>query len=204
MEQNLQQTPNEQPLITIKPKFIFSLFVLTLIPKEIFLTIWSTLFFGGFGLFGILFLNAGLHLSLPLWLPALVILLFVLLGLPIVSYILSSKNYKNTEYRFYKDRLEYMDGFINVQMKSIEYRNITSVTFRKGFFQRMYNVGSILIITSSIGFIPTAGLSIPSLAGVIVLLNIDQPENIYNNIQTIISPSGDFQANPQSASSVIT
>lgn len=181
------QTAEEQPLLVLKPKFIFSLFFLTLIPTEIFLAIWAPLFFGGFGLFGLVFLNSFFHLTLPLWLPAVSALVFVLFGLPILSYFLSAGNYKKTEYRFYKNRLEYMDGFINMQQRSIEYKNVTSVSIRKGFFQRMYNVGSLLLITPSMGFISTSGMGAGGLAGVIVLVNIEEPEKVYQYIQGILN-----------------
>ncbi|HSX24861.1 MAG TPA: PH domain-containing protein [Candidatus Andersenbacteria bacterium] len=182
---SIPQASAEQPLLVLKPKFIFSLFLLSLIAKEAFFAIWATMFLGIMGVFVMTFINVAFHLSFPLWLPALVAFLVAIIGVPIISYILSAQNYKNTEYRFYTNRLEYMDGFINLQMKSLEYQNITSVSIRKGFFQRMYNVGSLVLITPAVTMLSNTNLG--SLAGAIVLVNIEDPEKIYQYIQDILS-----------------
>ncbi len=52
-----------------------------------------------------------LKISIPGWIPVLLVDVNVFIGIPLIYLIVTRKTYEKTEYRFYKDRLEYCEGF---------------------------------------------------------------------------------------------
>jgi hypothetical protein len=53
-------------------------------------------------------------------------------GIPVLVYFAKKKTYSKTEYKFYKDRLEYAEGFWTAEKKTIKYDNVTETTLRRG------------------------------------------------------------------------
>ena len=95
-------------------------------------------------------------------------------GIPIVSYINKINTYRKTEYRFYPTKLDYYEGFFTVEEKTIDFSKITEVHLRKGVFQRMYGLGTIIISTATIG----SGIKIT---------DIEDPDGIYQQVKEIIT-----------------
>jgi membrane protein YdbS with pleckstrin-like domain len=91
------------------------------------------------------------------------------------------RTYEKTEYRFYKNRLEYYEGFFNIEEKSISYDRITEVGLRKGILQRQYGLGTITLST------PATGVS-ANRAGRsgIRVADIENPDEIYTEVKRLI------------------
>ena len=131
---------------SLKPVFIGWITLLMQLPFQLFFTIWSAGFFGGMfaaatGQRGAMFLSG----------PSLFFGALAFFGVPGVAYFGKMLNYSRTEYRFYDDRLEYDEGFFTINKKVVKYRDITEVTLREGFLQRLYGLGTIYLATPATG-----------------------------------------------------
>jgi uncharacterized membrane protein YdbT with pleckstrin-like domain len=60
-----------------------------------------------------------------------------------VIYTGKKLNYARSEYKFFDDRLEFVEGFFSLSKRVIRLKDIKEVTLRKGLFQRQYGLGSI-------------------------------------------------------------
>ena len=165
------------PVMTLKPRFIPWLSVLSALPVQIFLTIWGAFFFGGFATAGMSFVTE----SVPKWVPFVVAGLLFFLGIPILAFINKQKTYANTEFRFYPGKLDYYEGFFTTEEKSIDYDNITEVNLRKGVLQKMYGLGTIVLSTPATGWASgraaRSGILIPDIAN---------PDGVYRELKALL------------------
>lgn len=106
------------------------------------------------------------------------ILFFI--GVPASIYYIARKTYDKTDYRFYREHLEYAEGFWTVEKKSVRYGAITDITMRKGVIQRLYGVGTIYIS------VPSLGPRIRGFSGV-TIADVRDPERIYQEIQLTVA-----------------
>ena len=171
---------SESPVMKMKPKFISALSLLIIMPINIFLTIWVTIFFGGIGMAAF---NA-VGMNFPNWLTFAIAggLFFFLF--PILVYFVQKKSYSKTDYRFFSDKIEYYEGFFNIEEKSMKYKNVTEVYLRKGIFQKMYGLGTIVLSTPATG---TQGGN-RSRSGIRVV-DIENPDEIYAKVKDLVNKS---------------
>lgn len=165
-------------VLKLKPVFVPLVTVLSLLPLQIFMTIWGGLFFGGFGMFAV----KALGLNLPGWFTFVFFACLFFFCIPILVYVSKKKNYEKTEYRFYNTKLEYYEGFFNVEEKTISYKNVTEVYLRKGIFQRKYGLGTIVLSTPATGY----SLRGQSHSGIRVA-DIENPDEAYKKIKELVS-----------------
>ena len=78
---------------------------------------------------------------------------------------------RRREYRFFSDRLEYVDGWIVVNRHVVPYKKVTDMVLRKGIWNRMMNTGTVVLITAG------------SVSGQTQLVHIDNPDQIYDHLQ---------------------
>ena len=136
------------PVLSLRPVFIPWAAILAILPIQIFMTIWGGGFFGGFSMFAV---NA-IGLDVP---PGSTFLFFgamFFFAVPIVAYTTQKKSYAKTEYRFYKTKLDYYEGFFTVEEKSIDYKNVTEVNLIAGIVQKRNGLGTIVLSTPATGF----------------------------------------------------
>ena len=167
------------PQFKMKPKFIPIVTILSILPLQIFFTLWGGGFFGGFGMFAV----QALGLDLPQWFTFVFFACVFFFGIPILTYFASSRTYDKTEFRFYPDKLEYYEGFFTVEEKTIKYKNITEVNLRRGIFQRKYGLGTIILST------PATGFSKGRARSGIRIYDIENPEVNYEKIKKMV---GDY------------
>jgi uncharacterized membrane protein YdbT with pleckstrin-like domain len=131
-------------MLSLRPVFIGWIALLYQLPFQLFFTFWSAMFFGG--------MISSLHFF-PKNSPAPFIFFgaVAFFGVPMVTYFGKKLNYGRTEYKFSNDRLEFEEGFFTINEKVIKYRDIKEVTLRKGFFQRIYDLGTIYLATEATG-----------------------------------------------------
>src|SRR5438477_6154832 len=127
---------------SLKPIFVGWITLLVQLPLQLFLTLWSGGFFGGFASF--LFPSGSRT-------PFVVFGALAFFGVPAVAYFGKKLNYSRTEYRFYADRLEFEEGFFSINKKVIKFRDIKEVTLRKGILQRIYGLGTVYLATLATG-----------------------------------------------------
>ncbi len=85
--------------------------------------------------------------------------------------ILSIMNLKTTSFTFYKNQLEYSEGFLTKKKKTIPYKRITNIFQTESVSERIFGVGTI--------HVDTAGRSIPELS----MRYIDHPSKVHEEIK---------------------
>ena len=171
---------------SLKPVFVGWLTIVTLIPLQLFFTLWAGLFFGGLTSF--FFRSASLS-SLPIIFGSI-----AFFGIPLVFYAVKKLNYERTEYKFFDDRLEFEEGFFSLNRKVIQLRDVREVTLRRGLLQRIYGLGSIYLATPATGALSssnafaTIGFGSVSSSGIIVR-DIADPGEVYIKISDLIKKS---------------
>jgi uncharacterized membrane protein YdbT with pleckstrin-like domain len=167
---------------SLRPVFVGWITLLVQFPFQLFLTVWAGTFFGT--------LTVG-----ALGWPAYVLfggLAFVIV--PLIAFVGKKLNYARTEYRFYDDRLEFEEGFFNINKKVIKYRDVKEVTLRKGLLQRIYNLGTIYLATLATGSAPRnnvffgLGFGNVSASGIGVRDIVD-PDSTFEKIKAIVDQS---------------
>ncbi|MFQ6087880.1 MAG: PH domain-containing protein [Candidatus Methanofastidiosia archaeon] len=174
---NFQVGESEEPLLILKPKFIPVVTALSILPLQIFFTLWGGMFFGGFGMFGV----KALGLNLPLWFTFVFFGFLFFFGIPIIAYLAKKKTYAKTEYRFYHKKLDFYEGFFTVEEKTMNYRNITEINLRKGIFQRMYGLGTIILST------PATGIVRGTARSGILVSDIENSDEVYKMVKELVS-----------------
>ncbi|MBU0666844.1 MAG: PH domain-containing protein [Nanoarchaeota archaeon] len=119
----------------IKPEIkYFLLFLNTLIPVFIFFVVF------GFGLATIL-------IGLFGW-GGLIVVLVLFLLLLIGGMSLQSLSLNRTMYKFYANRVEYFEGFLVKNRKTVNYDRITNIGQRKGIIEGWFGLGTVFIDTA--------------------------------------------------------
>lgn len=170
------EVDNTQPVLTLRPIFIPWVTVVSVLPLQIFFTIWGAGFFGGFGMFAV----KGVGLPLPSWFTFVFFGLLFFFGIPVLTYIARKRTYADTEYRFYPDRLEYAEGFWTAENKTINYSTINEASLRRGIIQRKYGLGTIYLAT------PATGMAQGRAASGIRIADIPECEEVYSAVQQLI------------------
>ncbi|NPD87988.1 MAG: hypothetical protein HGN29_04650 [Asgard group archaeon] len=122
----------EEPLMVLKPKFVLRVHKETLTWKTLFATLFCTGFFGF--LFNIPFLVTiePFEFGIKLY-PFIIVCVVSLLGFPILWSLLRKRSHNRTEYRIFKDRIEYQVGSFTFKRRSIFYENVAEVLYLKSF-----------------------------------------------------------------------
>lgn len=171
-----QEPDTGKPTLVLRPVFIGWAAALSVLPIQIFMTLWGAGFLGGFSMLGLKELN----LPLPSWVIFAIFGCLFFFGIPLLVYFARKKTYAKTEYKFHKDRLEYVEGFWTAEKKTVKYDKITETAMREGVIQKKYELGTIFLSTPATGFNQgqaTSGIKIQ---------DIKYPTKIYEAVQHCI------------------
>jgi len=168
-------------LFKTKPVFVPQLVLLRLLPIQIFFTIWGGGFFGGFALAAL----DAMKLDMPRWVTFVGFGALFFFAVPGVVYAVMKKNYEATEYRVYRDRIEYYEGFFNIQEKIVRFQDIREVELLKGIFQRKYGLGTVVLRTAA-----TFGVQATTIGGQrgsgIKLVDVENAEELYEKLKELV------------------
>lgn len=114
--------------------------------------------------------DAGVGLTVSL---GIVIFMLVIFG---ISYIFTKKQYDNYQYDFYKTKVNYKDSFLNLSEKEVKYKYIREVTMRQTIFQRMFNLGTIILFTNAE----------TGMGNGISIINVENVQEKYKKIKEVI------------------
>lgn len=87
-------------------------------------------------------------------------------------------SYKKMYFDFYNDKIEYYDGFLNKNKKTLSYQRITDIVHNKNIIDRFFNVSRI--------YIQTAGSSIPEIS----ILFVKNGESIVVKLKEVLKKHG--------------
>ena len=130
---------------SLRPVFIGWITLLAQLPLQLFLTVWTT---GFFGIIAVLIssLLTGFEEDPDFTAgPFLLIGALAFFGIPLVIYFGKKLNYARTEYRFFDDHLEFEEGFLTIRKKEIRYRDVEEITLRKGAALNAVQIAECLI-----------------------------------------------------------
>lgn len=145
---------DKEPLLEIRPYYLYWPAFFTRIPMTIFFTIWGAGFCGGFSLAGVMSLQKiGFPFAklIPMWFPFVFFGLVFFLGTQFWSLIAEQKAYEKTRYLFFEDEIICHEGFWHTQEKAVRYKNIVEISHIKGFFQQKFGLGTIKFTTAGHG-----------------------------------------------------
>mgnify|MGYP001568886894 CR=1 FL=1 len=149
----------EEPITIIKPNVfvvVFSLVILDLIVSVIF----------GISA-GVASIMIGLIVFLSVFLFLFIFIFFRIMSL------------RNTQYLFYKDRLEYFEGFLNQEKRILQYPKVTDCMFGRSIYDRIFNTGTILLLTAG------------QQGGGVRLTAVDNPNQLYVLLLKLLKISSD-------------
>jgi membrane protein YdbS with pleckstrin-like domain len=169
---------DDRPVLVLRPRFIGWATLLTVLPIQLFMTFWAGGFCGGFSTVFTRFLFRGGRPPFSLFIFWGAVAFF---GIPLVTYFSKKRGYARTEYRFYPNRLEYFEGFLNIEQKTVIYHNIHRVDLHRGVVQRRYGLGTIILGTPS-----DAMYTRGSRPSGIRLTDIEDAERVYGYVKELI------------------
>lgn len=169
-------------------------------PALYFMTIWGTGFLGG--MLGSFLQNIDFIKKIVLSLPfsemiggdAVSFVFFgfssfflIFIVLPILIFFYTKMMYKKTVYTIYKDRIEYAEGFLSIEKKSITFKRVVEVHLRKGFIQKMFGLGSIHLEIPNSASGGRNGSWWEGAINGIYLKDIENPDEIYQKIKKVVN-----------------
>jgi len=168
--------------LSVKPVFVGWLTLLMQLPYQLFMTVWSGVFFGQ---------AISQAAGAAFWPPAMVIGTAVFVAMPVAIYTVKKLNYARTEYRFYADRVEFEEGFFTINKKVVNFRDVKEVTLRKGFFQQFCGLGTVYLLTLATGVdapvSPFAAFGFGSVsASGVTVRDIANPDDAYDAIKKLV------------------
>jgi uncharacterized membrane protein YdbT with pleckstrin-like domain len=176
-------------IFSARPVFIGWITLLIQLPFQLFFTLWAGGFLGGMALSFGLFPRGSRA-------PFIFFGALAFIAIPVIAYVGKKLNYSRTEYRFFADHLEFEEGFFSLNKKAIRFRDVREVTLHKGFFQRIYGLGTIYLATlatgSYRGFNAFAALGFGNVsASGINVRDIRDPDEAYEKIRQMVDTNRD-------------
>lgn len=170
------------PAIQIKPVFVGWIAFVVQIPLQLFFTVWAGGFFGGI-LSGITAGDASI---------GFIIGLAVFIAIPVMCWVGKKYNYENTVYKIFDDRVEFEEGFLTVQQKTVHFRDIREITLRKGILQRSCDLGSVYLATQATGSshgnpFSMLGMTSASASG-LTIRDVTNADDLYQKLRALIRP----------------
>ena len=173
-----REEASRESVFVLKPVFLPWVTLLSVLPKQIMMTL-----LGG-GLLGIpgYFVVKELLLNVPGWFPFVFFGAIFFLLVPMMVYLQKKKKNERIEYRFYTRELEYYDGLSPEEKKTLLYTDLIGVTLRQGIFQKKHGVGTLVLLTLA------TGDSRKDIAGSgIHIVDIPNPNEVYTQIKERIN-----------------
>jgi membrane protein YdbS with pleckstrin-like domain len=134
-------------------------------------------FFGAWFLLGIIVEVIALLLGADKIMATIVSIVLLFFIVMMISYLLKRATLKRTEYRFYADRLEYFEGFLVKNRKTVAYDKISNVGQKKGIIEGWFGLGTI--------FIDTPGSS--PKGHEVSISYLENPDQVYDWISKVVS-----------------
>jgi len=170
---------DSRPVMVVKPSFQPMAVLVSYAPIWGFAVFWCSLFFGGIANSFVKHANPQAS-PLPLFVFCGIA---ALIGFPSLVLFATQRAYAKSEYRIYRTRLEFFEGFWTVEEKTIEYKFITEVNLTRNIIQRQFNLGTIVLSTTATG--SAAGVAKSGIS----LRDIKTPEYFYSKIKELIAAS---------------
>ncbi|MHC4443593.1 MAG: PH domain-containing protein [Planctomycetota bacterium] len=107
-----------------------------------------------------------------------------IISFSIIMYLIYLKMYKEPErtmYTLYEDRLEYYEGFLNRQQRTVVFDQVIDIYLSEGLLQQTKGVGSVVLVTQQLVSSGEAKLSNRR----VTLHNVPEPQQVYDLLRTV-------------------
>ncbi|MFT5050443.1 MAG: membrane protein YdbS with pleckstrin-like domain [Chlamydiales bacterium] len=163
----------EETTLVVRPTFVPRAALLSALPLQLFLTIWGGAFFGGFSQLVI----DGFGLPIERWVPFPVFGALFFFGIALFFYKAQGRSYEQTEFRFTRFKLDYFEGFLTIEEKTIPLANVAEVSLRRGLVQKRHNLGTIVLKAPTPGVGAAAGIQ---------LHDVENPEDVFEAVKGLV------------------
>jgi len=69
----------------------------------------------------------------------------IILAISFMFFLAGEMNRRKVRYIIYESKIAYIKGFFNIYSTSVEYNMIANYLVRQNFFQRIFNVGDLIV-----------------------------------------------------------
>lgn len=103
----------------------------------------------------------------------------------VIKMIFEKLQYEKMEYNFYNTKVQYIDGFLNVEEKELKYKYVREVTMSQNILERAFNIGTIRIFTNATSGVVYTRNGRHNNAGVRNGIYIHCVENVQENYKKV-------------------
>jgi membrane protein YdbS with pleckstrin-like domain len=140
-----------EPDLCLVPRFVLAHQLLAQLPVFLFLTAWGAGLFGG-----LIHVVLGIGgRSMPTGVPFIACAVVLAILLPLTSLRLTRRAHEATSYIFRAGQLEYDEGFVTLERKTLPLADITRVRLRRGWLQQRFGLGTLIVTTRARSGHPT-------------------------------------------------
>jgi len=169
MQDNSNPISDSVVLLTLKPRFITLTAILKSLPTSLFIVIMGASLFSGV---------AGAYFKDYSAIPVIIVAVIALFCVIFLSCFFAFETNKKTIYHFYKTKVEYHEGFLGKDTKTLKYNRVLETELKKGIIQQIYGVGSI--------YLTTGGVSASGSSNGVFIIDIPNPDKNYRVIKELI------------------
>ena len=174
-EQSFSKSSGEEddPRITVNPALKTALLLTHSLGVALFASFFLGMFFGPItaGIFAFV-LSGGTP-----WAGIFPFIGFLVIW--VIAYFWKKKTLENTQYKFYSDKVEYFEGFLVRNRKTVSYRKVTNVGQKEGIFERIFGLGSV--------YLDTAGSS--KKGHEVGMHYLEDPNKVYDAVTELVRES---------------
>jgi len=165
---------SEPGVLLLAPSFALGHQLLAQLPVILFLATWGAALFGGLAH---VVLGIGGR-ALPVWLPFVGCGVALAALLPMLGLRIAHRAHGATSYVFGAGLLRYDEGFVSLEHKTLPLGEVTRVRLRRGWLQRRYGLGTLVITTRASSGQPTRTP--------VKLLDLPEPERALARVRAAV------------------
>lgn len=108
----------------------------------------------------------------------------IILAIVIIFFRLMNLNARR--YLFYQKKAEFYEGFLNIVQRTVQYDKVTDCVLTKNVWDRLFDTGTIRLITAGHMGAANYGGYQAAGGGGIALQYLNNPDNVYQQVQKLI------------------
>jgi membrane protein YdbS with pleckstrin-like domain len=164
--------------LRLAPRFVAVHQLLAQLPVHLFLAAWGGCLFGGL-------VHVVLGLGgrvVPGWVPFVAAGGALAVALPWLSLSIGRRAYRDTAYVVRGGRLEYDEGFVALERRSLALSDVTRLVLRQGWLQRRHGLGTLIVSVAA-----RSGTATPIP---VRLSDVPEPERACARLRELLSRDG--------------
>ena len=95
-------------------------------------------------------------------------------------------NLNSRKYVFYKDKIEFYEGFLNIVQRTVRYSMVTDCVLSKSVWDRMFGTGTIRLLTAGHFGVNTGGYNMGNVSGGVAVQFVDRPDEVFSRVEKLL------------------